>query len=82
MHGTLHQHIELKTQLEPISSGLLWKDLRNGAAVFNNSDDKKVLFADGLCHIMGVSIVHCIKNKNYSTKNEKNIKIDEVKMSH
>ena len=53
MHGTLHQHIELKTQLEPISSGLLWKDLRNGAAVFNNSDDKKVLFADGLCHIMG-----------------------------
>ena len=79
MHGTLHQHNELKTQLEPISSGLFWKDLRNGAAVFNNSDDKKVLFADGLCHIMGVSIVHCIKTKNYSTKNEKNIKIDEVK---
>ena len=28
---------------------------------------------------MGVSVVHCIKTKNYSTKNEKNIKIDEVK---
>ena len=28
---------------------------------------------------MRVSIVHCIKTKNYSTENEKNIKIDEVK---
>jgi len=47
------------------------KDQRNGAAVFNNSDNKKVLFADGLCYIMGVSIGHCIKAKNYSTQNEK-----------
>ena len=28
---------------------------------------------------MGVSIRHCIKTKNYSTKSEKNIKIDELK---
>ena len=52
---------------------------KNGATVLNNSDDKKILFADGLCHIMGVSIRHCIKTKNYSTKSEKNIKIDELK---
>ena len=35
---------------------------------------KKVLFTDGLCHIMWFSIGHCIKTKNYSTKNDKILK--------
>ena len=36
--------------------------------------NKKVLFTDGLCHIMWFSIGHCIKTKNYSTKNDKVLK--------
>ena len=38
---------------------------------FNNNNKKKVLFTDGLCHVIWFSIGHCIKTKDYSTKNDK-----------
>ena len=41
------------------------------SSVYNNDNKKKVVFADGLCHIMWFSIGHSIKTRSYGTKNDK-----------
>ena len=40
----------------------------------NNNNNNKVLFTDGLCHIMWFSIGHCIKTKRHGAKNNKILK--------
>ena len=65
-------HEELDTQLHLFMSE---EDI-------NNYNNKKVLFTDGLCHIMWFSIGHCIRKmaKYRNIKNIKKIlKMDELR---